>query len=574
MADSSEEVLVQENGTYVANGSMTVKGNLEVETQLTAGSIKVLGDNHLPVVTTTGNTISFKKAVEFTKPVQFNGGRTIIGTETTYHSAYVGSPTIQAGDRLVVGDSLFKITADERSIIADTFKMTLARLDVDNLVAKKEVAELLDAKQVKVTKELIAQDIFADTIKTNKLLLDNITSRELNTSESLTTNDLFVQGSANITNSLTISGKGSANGAALTVNGGEIVANRGIVSHTGNNRFQTMHIMGSGTDHEVCFRIDKNVDSLIEGDVTVQDSRLILDNSKLVTDNVVVTPFSEATSDEPLSGVQITTSPSWDTYKESMVQVLQTPESTEGEYDPVQSVQDAIDRNEANYETIQGTMKTLVNPITYLMEQGDRNIPKRFNVKSGVYRIDNNGNALFRNIVSEKGSFSKLEAFKFSVNRLHVDKLVTTAVASNVVHTDNLLKSEGIAEFDGVVNSAADVFIEKDSNVNVSENANVTFQNGSSLVIKNGAKFEMGSDTTVKMGGDIEIDFNKLVFVDSQTGRRYKISFRDAHECEGGGVVMDYRRVKDTKPPKPQEIVQGTELDSRELDKKLKQLGI
>ena len=219
-------------------------------------------------------------------------------------------------------------------------------------------------------------------------------------------------------------------------------------------------------------------------------------------------------------------------------------------------------------------MKTLVNPITYLMEQRDWNVPKRFNVKNGVYRIDNNGNALVRNLVAEKGKFSKLEAFKFNVNRLTVDKLVTTAVASNVVQTDNLLKSEGIAEFDGVVNTAADIFIEKDSKVNVSKDASVTFQDGSSLVIKNGAKFEMGTDTTVKMGGDIEIDFNKLVFVDSQTGKKYRISFRDAHECEGGGVVMDYKRVPSAKPPTPPEIVEETELDSRELDNKLKTLGI
>ena len=40
----------------------------------------------------------------------------------------------------------------------------------------------------------------------------------------------------------------------------------------------------------------------------------------------------------------------------------------------------------------------------------------------------------------------------------------------------------------------------------------------------------MGSDTTVKMGGDVEIDLSKLVFVDSKTGRKFRISFRDAHE--------------------------------------------
>lgn len=571
MAESSEELISQENGTYVANGSMKVKGNLEVETQLTTSVLKVLGDNQLPVVSTSGSAISFKKAVEFLKPVQFNNGKTIIGMETTYNSAYVGSQTIQAGDRLVVGDSLFKVDADTRSVIADTFKMTLARLNVDKLVSKKEVSDFVDAKKVQVTEELVAQEIFADTIKTNRLRLDNICSRGFQASEELTTRDLIVGGSAKVENDITIMGKGAANGAALTVNGGEIVANKGIVSHTRNNRFQTMQIMGSGTDHDVCFRIDKNVDSVIEGDVTIQDSKLVLDNSKLATDNIVVTPLSEIASDDPLSGIQITTQQGWEYYKESMVQVVESGSSTEEEYDPVQQVGDAIARNESNYAKIHSTVKSLVNPITYLMEQNDSNIPKRFNVKSGVYRIDNNGNALLRNMVAETGTFSKLEAYKFNVNRLQVDKLVTTAVASNVVHTDNLLKSEGIAEFDGVVNSAADVFIESGSNVNVDENAKMTFQSGSSLVIQDGARFEMGSDTTVRMGGDVEIDLNKLVFVDSATGRKFKISFRDAHESEGGGIVMDYSECSNRSS---QDIVDETELDSRELNNKLKQLGL
>lgn len=571
MAESSEELISQENGTYVANGSMKVKGNLEVETQLTTSVLKVLGDNQLPVVSTSGSAISFKKAVEFLKPVQFNNGKTIIGMETTYNSAYVGSQTIQAGDRLVVGDSLFKVDADTRSVIADTFKMTLARLNVDKLVSKKEVSDFVDAKKVQVTEELVAQEIFADTIKTNRLRLDNICSRGFQASEELTTRDLIVGGSAKVENDITIMGKGAANGAALTVNGGEIVANKGIVSHTRNNRFQTLQIMGSGTDHDVCFRIDKNVDSVIEGDVTIQDSKLVLDNSKLATDNIVVTPLSEIASDDPLSGIQITTQQGWEDYKESMVQVVEAGSSTEEEYDPVQQVGDAIARNESNYAKIHSTVKSLVNPITYLMEQNDSNIPKRFNVKSGVYRIDNNGNALLRNMVAETGTFSKLEAYKFNVNRLQVDKLVTTAVASNVVHTDNLLKSEGIAEFDGVVNSAADVFIESGSNVNVDENAKMTFQSGSSLVIQDGARFEMGSDTTVRMGGDVEIDLNKLVFVDSATGRKFKISFRDAHESEGGGIVMDYSECSNRSS---QDIVEETELDSRELNNKLKQLGL
>ena len=234
---------------------------------------------------------------------------------------------------------------------------------------------------------------------------------------------------------------------------------------------------------------------------------------------------------------------------------------------------DAIERNATNYERIHANLKSLIDPLTYCMEQKDRNIPKKFNVKNGIYRIDHAGNALLRNIVAEKGTFSKLEAYKFNVNKLNVDKLVTTAVASNVVDTDKLLKARGIAEFDGVVNSSADVFLEK-GDVTVTSEAKVTFQKGSELKLENGAKFNMGTNTTVKMSGDIELDLAKLVFFDSTTGRRYKISFRDAHIGEGLGIVMDYKRLPDVEPATDEEEVEDTELDARELDSKLKSLGI
>lgn len=577
MADSSESIFVEEDGMAVIHKNVKIDGNLDVTTQLTTSDLKVLGSNHLPILATSEDVISFRKACEFTKPVQFNNGRTLIGIETTYNSAYVGSPTIQAGERLVVGDSLFKIDSRSRKIIADTFKMALARLDVDNLMAKREDATNINTKYLKVEDEFIGNKVYADTIKVNKLFLDSVGSRCMTTSESLMTKDLIVGGSAKVQNSITIMGRGSANGAALTVNGGHIVANKGIVSHTGNNRFQTMEIMGSGEDHDVCFKIDKNVDSFIEGDVTLSNSRLILDQSKLITDDVIVTPLSEVHSDEPLSGVRMTTKGDWEIYKDNMIVEVDVPSAPteDAGYDPVAVVQDAIQRNASNYAAANEDVKSIINPITYMMEKDNPNIPKRFNVKTGVYRMDSNGHALFREVVGEKGKFSEIEAYSFKVNNLGVDKLVTTGVASNVVDTDQLLKSRGIAEFDGAMNINADVFLEGESKMNVASGASMTFQDGSSLKLKNGAKFEMGTDTTVKMAGDMELDISKLVFVDSTTNRRYKISFRDAHACEGGGIVMDYSEVQESESTTTnREVADQTALDARELDAKLKSLGI
>ena len=278
--------------------------------------------------------------------------------------------------------------------------------------------------------------------------------------------------------------------------------------------------------------------------------------------------------EEPTSGIQITTQATWDAYQDGMVEEIEPDEQfeEEGDYDPYAEVEAAMGRAARNYESIDATVKSLTDPITYLMERADANVPKKFTVKQGVYRMDASGNALFRNFIAEKGRFSELDAWKLRVNQLQTDKLVLTSVASNVVDTDNLLKSRGIAEFDGEVNSNADIFINEGSKVNVADGAEITVQNGATLKIANGAKFEMGSQTTVKMGGDIEIDLDKLVFLDSKTNRRYKIAFRDAGGCEGSGIVMDYSEVNEDESTT--RTTQRTADDAKQLVSKLKSLGL
>ena len=361
----------------------------------------------------------------------------------------------------------------------------------------------------------------------------------------------------------------------MIVNGGQLVANGGIVSHTRNNKFQCMQIVGSGTEHDICFRIDRGVDSLIEGDVTISNSNLILDGSKLVTDNVIVTPINDVKSGNVLSGVQMTTANNWNSYHNGMVVEIdsETSNACNPEYDPVAVVQDAIERNQNNYVSVSKTIKSLVNPITYAMERFDVNIPKKFTVKNGVYRVDSSGNALFRNIVSERGRFSKLDAYELNVNKMKIDKVVTTSVASNVVETDNLLKSTGITELDGSVHTKADIFVEEGSSINVSDGVEMTFRQGSSLKLANGASFEMGSNTSFNVKGDMEIDVSRLVFKDD-AGNKYRIAFRPATTCEGEGVVMEYFKVEDEQTETPREIVDNTERSAVELNAKLKSLGL
>ena len=239
-----------------------------------------------------------------------------------------------------------KIEADERRIIADTYQMTLRKLVVDNEFSKKTTTDLLAAKKAQVTDELIAQNIFADTIKTNKFYIESISGMKLRTSESIDTKDLVVGGSAIIHNDVMIEGVG-VNGAALTVYGGPIVANKGINSNTRNNRFQCMEITGGEKSHDVCFKIDKDVDSLIEGDVTIKDAKLILDNSRMVSDEVLVTPLEYASASDEVNGVQITTNPNWNTYQASMMEEVEPDEPASEdseEYDPYAAVEEAQDR--------------------------------------------------------------------------------------------------------------------------------------------------------------------------------------------------------------------------------------
>lgn len=387
----------------------------------------------------------------------------------------------------------------------------------------------------------------------------------------MSTHDLIVNGTEKVLQSVIIQGTG-VNGAALTVNGGEIVANKGIVSHTRNNRFQTMEIFGSGRD-QVCFKVDEDVDALFQGNVIIhgQNHKLIMDGSTLATDEVIVTPISQIKEDDVTTGVQLTTKQNWDDYKNEMVEEYNASEETSDGYDPYTTVKEAIERNRANYENARLTVQSLVNPISYAMENSDTNVPKKFAIKNGVYRIDSNGNALVRNLIAQKGKFSELEAYKFNINKMNVDKLVTTSVASNVVDTDNLLKSRGLAEFDGTVNVGANVFVEDGAKVNMANGTKMTLQSGASLELKDGAIFKMGNNTSVKMSGDIELDVNKLVFVDSKTGGKWKLVFRQAVGKEGTGTVVEYVNVtEDSSTTRASQ----TTLDARELDDKLKKLGL
>ena len=62
-----------------------------------------------------------------------------------------------------------------------------------------------------------------------------------------------------------------------------------------------------------------------------------------------------------------------------MVEEIEPEEQFEpGDFDPFAEVEDAMGRTARNYESIDATVKSLTDPINYLMERADANVPKRF----------------------------------------------------------------------------------------------------------------------------------------------------------------------------------------------------
>lgn len=92
--NSDESSLVENTTNPIFPGNMTVKGNLSVEGQTTTNGLKVVDDDDAIAMWVTDDGLSFRKACCFTDGAEFNNGDTIIGMETTYNSAYVGSTTI------------------------------------------------------------------------------------------------------------------------------------------------------------------------------------------------------------------------------------------------------------------------------------------------------------------------------------------------------------------------------------------------------------------------------------------------------------------------------------------------
>lgn len=553
-------------------GSQHVQGNLSVDGQTSTTTFKVTGANGSTTLTAGDGNVSFKGYCKFAEDCEFNGGQTLIGVETTYGTAYIGSPTVQVGNRLVVGDSLFRVLAEDRTIVADTFSMTLAKLDVDKVRVDNLVADLLKVSNIKLSGKLDTAYVAADEVHTPKVEASQANFAKVRASDSVTTKDLVVSGQTKMGDGLVIDGSGTT-GTSLTVNGGQIVANEGIVSHTANNRFQTLNVMGSGTDHEVCFRVDRNVDSVFEGDVTIENANLILDGSKLVVDKIMVSSLKDGAT----HGLDLSSDGSdWETYRDSMVVEEKAEESARAaQYDPYAQVAEAIQRNADNYAAVERAVKSILNPISYLDEQRDSNVPARFSIKPGVHRIDSAGDALLRNVVAESGRFSSLSAYEFKANQFQADKLVVTSVASNVVDTDNLLKARGIAEFDGVVNSKADVFVEGGSQVSVADGAKVEFRKGSTLKIQDGASFEVGTSSPVSLKGDVELDIARLVLLDSTTGRKYRLNFVESETCDGGTCLqMTYEKVSEPQATTTEKAVEKTSRAAADLNSRLKSLGL
>lgn len=62
-------------GTFMADtNNQVINGNLSVDNQIQAKELKIIDDDLNTIFTTSGKSISFRKACRFEKPVEFNDG--------------------------------------------------------------------------------------------------------------------------------------------------------------------------------------------------------------------------------------------------------------------------------------------------------------------------------------------------------------------------------------------------------------------------------------------------------------------------------------------------------------------
>lgn len=581
-------------GNLNVNGAVEVFGPLNVKGGISFNDVAFIrGDGDFVV----NGTLTCTKGAIF-------GNDSIIGTDylgtidrnnKKITEGVISAQNLRAANRLLVGDSPFEVNALTRTVLGDQFTASFAKVIATKLSAASSELASVRAADVAVTGLLEATKAKFDLLNANEIQVQSFTA----TAE-FATKGLVVDGSAVISGGVTINGAGRNEGA-LVVNNFPAVFNWGVYVHHKNGvSTQTLTIIGTtdseGTGQEetqankYAFNTAIGVRSKFQGDVLVQDAKVILDNSPLLAEKILVTPISIPV--EHADTLQILKSgDGFDVHAESQMTYEAETVATEDDETSGATYRTQAEIKARGAQPYVGRAVDITSPVDALANAkarsrdilarrqaraiSVRDMTKAFRVKTGdaQYRLDAGGNVLLRKAIIEQVQASKLSAHEivadtfrtnnFQMENVAVDGVVTAKDGLSVgTPATELDPASGSTEFYGEIFNYAHVTNKDDSCVEFVDQSTQKFNDGTTLKLASGASLIVDDGAYASLHGEVELDMNKLVLLNSATGRRYRLILRDAVETEGdepGDIAMEFSEIKEEeKVPVATTVSEGT----------------
>ena len=554
-------------GNLVANGSATIHGALNAMGGISFGDVAFLQD---------GTDFTIRGSLSVRGPAVFSYD-SIIGHDTFIRSSngetvtegIISAQNMRACNRLFVGDSPFEVNANSRTLQADTFQATFAKV----VAAKAEVANGRFATLRCTEHAQLADADIATVNVTDTLTAHDIQAQSFTAIAEFLAKGLTVDGSAKIIGGVVISGANQKE-AALCVDNLPAVFNHGIkVYHKSGVLAQTLTVFGTtnttGTAEEETIAdryaliTDIGVRSKFQGDVLVRDANVILDNSPLLAEKIVVAPVStfvtNADTLEILRGGD-----GFDVQAENQI----TYDASDEDEDTVEvRTADTIrTRGETVYT---GRMVDITSPQSTATRSAVRGLSTRkqlravnlsemtkaFRIKQGPakYRLDAGGNVLLKKAVIEKVQASKIAANEIVAHTFKTDTFQMTNVAvegvmaaQEGVSIGDPAANTGTSEIYGEVYNYGNMVNKDASTVEFREQATQKFTNASALKVEEGASLIVDEGAYASLHGLVELDMANLVLFNSKTGKRYKLIMRDAEGAEGddtGDIAVEFGEI-------------------------------
>ena len=567
-------------GSALIGGNLSVNGAAEIMGALNAhGGISF---NNVAFIR-DGGDFSVNGTLTTTNGANF-GNESIIGVDTWTQDIHgkdifegvISAQNLRAANRIFVGDSPFEINAISRKLLADTFEAVFAKV----------VAAQLKATNATIANLTIADGLLTNFKANNAEITGTLTAAEIQV-QSFTaisefyTKGLTVDGSATISGGVTINGAGRNEGA-LVVNNFPAVFNHGVrVYHKAGVVSQTLSIIGTtdteGTGNEetaankYALTTAIGVRSKFQGDVFVQDSNVVLDNSTLLAEKILVTPISIPVDNADTLQI-LKSGDGFDVHAEK--QLTYASETTDDEDIAGCRTSDEIRTRAA--QPYVGKAVDITSPVNALANARARAkemlarkqaraisvaaMTKAFKVKSGnaEYRLDAGGNVLLKKAIIEQVQASKLSANEivadtFRTNNFAMDNVAVQGVvtAKEGASIGDAATNTGTSEVYGDVYNYANNVHKDESTVEFQDQATAKFADNTTLKVADGAALIVDDGACASLHGQVEIDLSKLVLFNSVTGRRYHLVLRDAIDAEGdepGDIALEFGEIKEETP--------------------------